>query len=175
MTSLVSRVACMRLLGRSSAPPRNALSLGAALSSDLTLRITRRPAPRRNLTSLVSAVACMRLLDGVILSPPRATRSAWGTLRPAPCPPPPAPSEVRPRITAGAASSRRLRHPPRPRVRSAQGLHRNSNLTPRITRPPTTLKVHDIMRVAGRVHALVRPPTRSSLSTYATGCSFQAI
>ena len=45
MTACVSAVACMRLLGRSSAPPRNALSLGAALSSDLTPGITRRPKP----------------------------------------------------------------------------------------------------------------------------------
>ena len=50
-------------------------------------------------------------------------------------------------------------------------------LTPRITRPPATLKVYDKIRVAGRVHALVRfrpslapphnPPRRGRLSTHA--------
>jgi hypothetical protein len=41
---------------------------------------------------------------------------------------------------------------------------RISNLTPRITRPPASSAEHDIVRVAGRVHALVRPPQRSGAS-----------
>jgi hypothetical protein len=39
------RVACMRLLDRLKAPGRNAHSIGLAHSADLTLGITRRPAP----------------------------------------------------------------------------------------------------------------------------------
>jgi hypothetical protein len=38
-----------------------------------------------------------------------------------------------------------------------------SSLTLRITRPPAPLPKHDITRVAGRVHALVRPPMGSGL------------
>ena len=38
------------------------------ICSIATPRITRRPAPRRNLTAVVSAVACMRLLGGAQLS-----------------------------------------------------------------------------------------------------------
>src|SRR5215218_7946713 len=98
----------------------------------------------------------MRLLDCVIFSPPHATRSARGTLRLAPCPPPPATSEVRPHFMAGGASSSRLRHPPRPRVRSAKGLHCPSNLTPGITRRPAPFAKHDKQRAGGRVHAVVR-------------------
>src|SRR5215204_5933131 len=47
-------------------------------------------------------------------------------------------------------------------LRKASIHPKRSNLTPGITRPPTSLKEHESGRVAGRVHAVVR---RVSIST----------
>jgi hypothetical protein len=43
-------------------------------------------------------------------------------------------------------------------------IHTDRRITPRITRPPKPSTKHDKRRVAGRVHALVRPPKGSGLS-----------
>jgi len=60
---------------------------------------------------------------------------------------------------AGRDGWRRFNHPPPLPAAAAlsfgKGLYRNSNLTPRITRPPTSSQEHKITRAAGRVHALV--------------------
>jgi hypothetical protein len=109
------------------------------------------------ITRFVSRVACMRLLDGVIFSARPAAHAVLDDTRPPPCLPPPAAHEVRPSTTAGTASTSRLRHPPRPRIQQQKSSDRPSNLTPRITRRPKPITRHDIVRVGGRVHALVRP------------------
>jgi hypothetical protein len=76
MTSSVSRVACMRLLGRPRAPPRNAHSIAAAHSGDLTPPITRRPARRLCMTTRVSAVGCIGLFGRDAASTTRGARAA---------------------------------------------------------------------------------------------------
>jgi hypothetical protein len=125
------------------------------------------------MTTLVSRVACMRLLDCVIFSARSIHRGVCNDSRPSPCLSLQAPTEAKPSMSAGGASSTRPRHPPRLRFHSTVISNRSSNLTPRITRPPTPEPEHDIPRVAGRVHALVRwrpslarlPPRRASEMT----------
>jgi hypothetical protein len=104
----------------------------------------------------VWAVGCMPMLDCVILSARPTARPVVGNTRAPPCLPLPPRSEVRPFVTAGSASIRPPRYPPRPRLHSAGISYRNSNLTPRITRRPARSPEHDIPRVGGRVHAVVR-------------------
>src|SRR5215207_1021854 len=86
-----------------------------------------------------------------------------GDTRLAPCLPPPARFEGRPSLTAGGAASVTPRHPLRPRFQSAEVLYLNSNLTPGITRRPTSSAEHRSRRVGGRVHAVVRLRPLSTL------------
>jgi hypothetical protein len=139
MTRLVSAVACMRLLGRPRAPPRNAHSIAAAHSGDLTPRITRRPAPLPKMRACVSAVACMRLLGGVQV-PLKPERGASAS----------SPTGLLVQLIPGAI-------PPHNAAHHA---------------PAHKPAFDDIIRVAGRVHALVRlrPPLAHlpSPTSYAT-------
>src|SRR5215216_996529 len=64
--------------------------------------------------------------------------------------------EVRPSITAGTAPIRPRRGRPPTLFHSAVISYLISNLTPRITRRPAPLREDEILRVGGRVHALVR-------------------
>ena len=98
-----------------------------------------RPHDALILTALVSRVACMRLLDCVIFSARHAARALLDDPRATPCLPPPAAHEVKPSAMAGTASTSCPRPPPRPRIQPAEIFYRISNLTPRITRPPTPL------------------------------------
>ena len=76
-------------------------------------------------------------------------------MQPALCLPLPASTEVRPHAMAGDVSITRPRDPPTAAPSISEGLYRNSNLTPGITRPPKPLVKHEKQRVAGRVHAVV--------------------
>ena len=168
MTAVVSRVACMRLLGGALLPQKpepGATRLCQSSSSKpsaftpyrrLTLRITRPPAPSAADNRGVSRVACMRLLDCAIFSAPPATLPAGEEARPTPCLTRLAPVEVRPHTMAGGAAITPLRHPARPRIQPTVIPHRPSNLTLGITRRPERLVEHENSRVGGRVHAVVR-------------------
>ena len=169
----MSRVACMRLLGRDqgrdnaeratlmtrqprrhplnpitparhtqpfspSAPGPKPFSSHLHFESGLTPRITRPPTTVPKMKLLVSRVACMRLLDGVSFSARPIPHAVLDDPRAPPCLPPLASHEVRPSTTATIASTSRLRHPPRTRIQSVEVSDRPSNLTLRITRPPTS-------------------------------------
>ena len=134
-TSLVSRVACMRLLGGVQLPPelaRGAIRLPSFAPLEalrllrcrrLTPRITRRPTSWPKMTSRVSAVACMRLLGGVQV------------------PPKPACGVIRHPLFALTDALRPFVIPP-PNAAHHAPAHQKA--------------FDDIPRVAGRVHALVR-------------------
>src|SRR5215210_377558 len=106
----------------------------------------------RRVRGRVHAVVRLR----ATFSPLHTIRLTRDDLQPTRCLPLSASIKVRPSTMAGDALITRPRDPPTAAPSISEGLYRNSNLTPRITRPPTTAAEHDRRRVAGRVHALVR-------------------
>jgi hypothetical protein len=167
MTARVSAVACMRLFGGdATSRPRGARHPHYLRSPPITRELHHAPLVRRDRFSPARELARQHFIFVIRQKPPNAAHHA---------PPRTSASDDRQRV-GGRVHALVMRRPTPAETRTRRGhvsaerparsTHastRDRRITPRITRPPASYPKHDNLRVAGRVHALVRPPKGAGL------------